>query len=249
MTHTLDELLDAMASRDPDVRDGWAYQELSEGITGGRFAAEHDQIRTRMTRALSDGEIQARAFAPLVLAWLVVAGDRDASAYETFANWYATESDTRGYDSERGWLHAVAHGADYLGEAAKAGIAAPEQVLDLAATRMVADGPIWAQQEDARLGVAMLVALARIEPAHADCWFATIERALDSFEAASTLPPPPWLRNVSMTLSGVYLALAEQPMDGDDEVAVDPDVSAIVRANCATVLARMQPWMVQPRRD
>lgn len=247
MTHTLDELLDGMASRDPDVRDGWAYQELCDGILGGRFAAEHETIRARMVDTLADGEIQARAFAPLGLAWLVGAGDRDEAAFEVFANWYAAESDTRGYDPERGWLHAVAHGADYLGEATKAGIVAPDRTLELAAQRMIAEGPIWAQQEDARLGVAILAALARVEPDSCSDWFATIGRALDSFEAASTVPPPAWPRNVSMTLSGLYLALAEQPMDGVDETSIEESVALAVRSGCAEVISRLQPWMVRPR--
>lgn len=247
MTHTLDELLAGMADRDPDVRDGWAYSELSAGLLEGRFADDHDRIRTRMLEHLRDGEIQARAFAPLVFTWLVLAGDRNRADFDMVANWYVTEADTRGYDPERGWLHAVAHGADYLGEATKAGIAQPAEVLEVAAARMIADGPIWAHQEDARLGVAIMLALSRVDAADATDWMAPIEHALDAFEAAPTLPPPAWLRNVSMTLADLYLALSEQPMDGSDPVSVDPQVAEAVRARAVAIFSRPQEWFVQPR--
>ncbi|MBC9958070.1 DUF2785 domain-containing protein [Yimella sp. cx-51] len=47
--------------------------------------------------------------------------------------------DTRGYDDELGWLHAVAHGADFLGSSAKVGAATPSEVLQPIAYRLVHD--------------------------------------------------------------------------------------------------------------
>lgn len=44
MTHDLDVLLTAMTSPDPYVRDGWAYEELAQGIADGRFSEENSEI-------------------------------------------------------------------------------------------------------------------------------------------------------------------------------------------------------------
>ncbi len=256
--HTLDELLDGMASPDPQVRDGWAYAQLAEGIASGRFAGERALIRERMVAQLTSDRIEARAFAPLVLSWLVrsaslpEAGDRaayeagDRAAYEAFARWYAVETDTRGFDPQLGWLHAVAHGADYLSAAVKSGVASPGEALALASGRLVVDGPIWGHGEDARLAAAMVAALARVQPDEpaATGWLAVVHGAMDEVEPLPP-PPPPWLRNVSMTIALLYAALAEMPCDGDDVVAVP--CAAAVRAGLVGVLSRMQPWVIQPR--
>lgn len=264
--HTLDELLDGMASPDPQVRDGWAYAQLAEGIASGRFAGERALIRERMVAQLTSDRIEARAFAPLVLSWLVrsaslpeagdraayEAGDRaayeagDRAAYEAFARWYAVETDTRGFDPQLGWLHAVAHGADYLAAAVKAGIAEPGEALGLAARRLVVRARIWEAGEDARLAAAMVAALARVQPDEpaGTRWLAVVHGAMDEVEPLPP-PPPPWLRNVSMTIALLYAALAEMPCDGDDVVAVP--CAAAVRAGLVGVLSRMQPWVIQPR--
>lgn len=88
-----------------------------------------------LPHSTASAEVQARTFAPLMLTWVVDAGDREA--FEAVARWYPAESDTRGYDDDFGWLHAVAHGADYLGECARTGIATGREVLDLLAARLI----------------------------------------------------------------------------------------------------------------
>lgn len=182
MAHDLQRLVDGLASADPSVRDGWAYLELAEGIGSGRFAQDCPRIRAAAIAHLGSTAVQARTFAPLMLAWLVDAGDRDREAFEAVARWYPAESDTRGYDDRLGWLHAVAHGADYLGECARTGIATGREVLDLLAARLIGPGPAWRDQEDARVAHAAVAAMARCAEEDAAAWLGPVTAALDDFE-------------------------------------------------------------------
>lgn len=91
VVHDLRQLLDGLASSDPAVRDGWAYAELAEGIESGRFDGQWPTIRAAARDHLTSDAVQARTFAPLILAWLVDAGDRDRDAFTAVAAWYPAE--------------------------------------------------------------------------------------------------------------------------------------------------------------
>lgn len=250
MSHDLSVLLDGLASPDPAVRDGWAYAELAEGTESGRFAEEWPRIRAAALAHLESADVQARTFAPLMLTWLVAAGDRDRGAFDAVARWYPAESDTRGFDDELGWLHAVAHGADYLGECARAGIATGPQVLDLLAARLLGPGTAWRDQEDARVDHAAVIALGRCSEADATAWLDPVITALDTFETAAdgeqeTGRPPSWLHNLYATCASLYVALSEQPRDGEEDARVDhadATCAALVR-----ILSRMTPWLLRSR--
>lgn len=239
MTHSLRVLLDAMTSPDPTIRDGWAYEELAEGITSGQFASSVDLIRRTALVHLRAEQVQARTFAPLILTWLVAAGDRDRDAFESVSAWYLAETDTRGYDEQLGWLHAVAHGADYLGECARAGIASGSEVLPLLARRVIAPGGVWRDQEDARIAHAAVLALATCDAAQATGWLMLISEALDQFEnSAATGRPPAWLHNVYATCATLYVTLVERA--GDDSSSPAGDVPAAL----AGVMSTMTPWLL-----
>ena len=248
MTHPLDALLAGMASPDPAVRDGWAYQELAEGIESGRLAAHHHTIRSTALANLRSTEVQARTFAPLILAWLLEAGDRDRNAFDAVARWYPQEQDTRGYDSELGWLHAVAHGADYLGAAARVGLAQPADVLDVLAARLLAPGEAWVDQEPARAAHAALEALRRCSADPSVCraetsWLDTIDQALTAWEASAPEGRPPmWLGNVYATVTTLHVAIAcNDHVDHTDHAGLS--VVTAVQAKLAAVAQRMTPWL------
>jgi hypothetical protein len=234
------------------VRDGWAYAELAEGIRSGRFAADRTVIRESALRSLRSDEIQARTFAPLVLHWLVLAGDRDRTAFDEVADWYVSEADTRGYDDDLGWLHAVAHGADYLAAAAGAGIAGGDEVLELLARRTALPGPVWRDQEDARVAAAVLQALcAAHESGHdgVQAFAAPLHEALAAFEAAvadgsATGRPPAWLANVYSTSATLYVAAAEDPLPGEGLDA--SPWREHLRAALVALLSGMTPWLLAP---
>ena len=246
--HDLGQLLDGLASADPEVRDGWAYRELREAIESGRFDQDRQRIRQAALDHLDSVQVQARTFAPLVLTWLIDAGDRDRAAFETVARWYPAELDTRGYDEQLGWLHAVAHGADYLSRCVKANVASGPEVLELLAARLVGPGPAWRDQEDARVARAAVIALTSCTRQQAAGWLGPVNAAMDDFEQSEpTGRPPAWINNTYATCTSLYVALSEQPRDGNKNVHVDG--ADIVRDALARTISRITPWLLTPRID
>ncbi|MFD0527053.1 DUF2785 domain-containing protein [Kitasatospora arboriphila] len=152
-----------LRSPDPAVRDEQAYVLLHRWIP--RLpAAERHRLGDEMADRFTDPEIQARTFAPLVLARLVRLGDHDPAWQRAFDTWYRTEPDLRGHDPELGWLHAVAHGADLLGALGRSPHTEPADLLDLACARLLAPTEhLFDAMEDDRLGLAIALTLTRPE--------------------------------------------------------------------------------------
>ncbi|MGL4832566.1 MAG: DUF2785 domain-containing protein [Propionibacteriaceae bacterium] len=245
--HTWRELLDAMTSRDPRVRDGWAYSELAEGITSGRWNEELTDIRAVAISHFDHEEVQARTFAPLILCWLIDAGDRDRSIFDACARWYLAENDTRGYDLERGWLHAVAHGADCLGVCVHAGIATPIEVLNILALRLTRESSVWANQEESRIAVAILRVLQTDPDVDLDVFFSPLEAALAQTEqqcesADSTFMPPRWLANLQATAHILYVCAQEPVLLAGERFEV-PQKDEL-RARSLGLTRRLLDWLI-----
>lgn len=246
MTHELDVLMTAMTSADPTARDGWAYEELGQGIADGRFADEQDEILTLTTSRLDDPAPWARSFAPLVMTWLADAGTFTRESFATFAAWYPTESDTRGFDPEVGWIHAVAHGADYLGLLAERRLVPPAELLALLAARVLGPGMAWTHQEDARITRSALSALVTCtDLAEATDWLNTITARLDAFETESAAggsspAPPAWIHNTTMTCTKLHLALH---LESNAE-QISSEVREAVMSRLRQIILRIEPYIV-----
>lgn len=245
VSHDLEVLMDAMTSADPTTRDGWAYEELGQGITDGRFADEQSEILTVATSRLDDPAPWARSFSPLVMTWLAEAGTFTRESFAAFAAWYPTERDTRGFDPEVGWIHAVAHGADYLGLLVERRLVPSTEVLALLAARMLGPGGAWIHQEDARITRSALSALATCTSvADSTDWLNTVTAGLDAFETgsaadSSSIAPQPWVHNTTMTCAKLHLALqleinAEQ---------IDPEVQEAVISQLRQIVLRVEPYI------
>ena len=245
VTHELDVLMAAMTSADPRVRDGWAYEELEEGIDDGRFADEQDEILALATSRFDDPAPWARSFTPLVMTWLADAGTFTRESFAAFAAWYPTERDTRGFEPEVGWIHAVAHGADYLGLLAERRLVPPAKVLALLAARTLGPGTAWTHQEDARITRSVLSALATCASfAEAPDWLSTITARLDAFETESAVggsppAPPAWIHNTTMTCTKLHLALQ---LEGNAE-RISPEVRDAVISRLRQIILRIEPYI------
>lgn len=210
MTHDLSTLLDGLASPDPAIRDGWAAAELYSGITDGRFAGDHEQILEVCTARLRDSAPWARSFAVLALGWLAANGTFDRASWDVFRTWYTSEADTRGHDQQYGWIHAVAHGADYLAQVVEYGWVSADDALQVVSARMLGPGEVWLAHEDARLARAAAFALARCDetPEEATLW---LQPVLDELQAAPSMQvTPPWVHNVSQTCALLHLTLSTE---------------------------------------
>jgi hypothetical protein len=200
----LDELIADLRSPDPVVRDDLAYLTAKRWIPALE-PSERLYLGDRVAAHFASPAIQARSFAPLVLALVVERGEWKQEWWSAFATWYPAETDLRGYDPELGWLHAPAHGADLLAALSRHPQLDPSPLADLAVSRLLADTDhVFDAQEDDRLAFALAQILS-----HPDLTTAQSVRWLDPIAAAFRTgepgPVPAWASNTMRTLRMLYI--------------------------------------------
>ena len=246
--HVLDELVaelsEMLRSPKPEVRDSLAYTTLAAWIMRGNLPRDRQTaLGDQMAERFTDPAVQARTFAPLILACLA---DRDLVEDEwvvAFEGWYPTEADLRGYDGSLGWLHAVAHGADLLGELGMTSTVDPERMLRLATARLTAPTDyVWRDQEDDRLGYAIAQTMTRddLGPAEATGWLDPIEALL---EKPPEVPIPPRVSNALRTLRSLYVLLGTGVRVRGQDLPLVPMHAPLVKGRLVEVLHHRTPWM------
>ncbi|CAN7259913.1 DUF2785 domain-containing protein [Terrabacter sp. LjRoot27] len=242
----LRSLADDLASPDPAVRDDGAYAALARRVREGDLGADDRAwLASEMLVRLAHERVEARAFAPLVLASLVSAGDFEPGWVEAVTRWYVTEQDLRGHDPALGWVHAVAHGADFFGECGAAGVGDAAALLEALGRRLVAPTTfVWRDQEDDRLACALALVLTRddVDEATSVGW---LDHVRAMFAAGSPGPVPAEVSNTMRTLRSLHVALGEQVLRGGQPVAVPHE--DLVRREVAGLLAEVTPWFWRPR--
>jgi len=121
------ELLDCLASPDPELRDELAFDALSRWLRGRLIApATLQAMRTTLVPQLRTGAADAagfrQPFAALALAEVarvdrlqpVLSAAARAELVDAATGYVAGVRDYRGFDARDGWRHGVAHGADLL---------------------------------------------------------------------------------------------------------------------------------------
>jgi len=169
------ELIEMLASADPEMRDGIAYSTLAAWIYQQKrldAAALGPMIRT-LTGNLRAGvgsvgsdAVFRRSFSALTLS-VVVARDNaepflPEPAFRELLDgalaYLAAEQDVRGYDESKGWIHTAAHTADLLKFLARSRYLKPadaDRVLD-GIVRKLSRSPVLTHGEDERLARAAL---------------------------------------------------------------------------------------------
>ncbi|HET9898803.1 MAG TPA: DUF2785 domain-containing protein [Streptosporangiaceae bacterium] len=210
------ELVEALGSPDPVLRDEQACPVLGTWVLGGQLDAELTGIGQRVTALLADPRIQARTFGALILAAVIrrdtKAGCLDAATVlawrDRFADWWLAETDLRGWDEELGWLHAAAHGADVvggLGQSPRLHAGDLAKLLQLASSRLLAPtSQVFAHQEDDRIALAVATVLARPELS-ADAATRWLDPIREYFDAAVPGPVPAPAANTMRTLRSLYV--------------------------------------------
>ena len=175
------ELLDYLRSPDPELRDKFGYQLLAHWIVAGQF--ENTALEQFLGRWLNDlqtglGEqdtdtVITRSFAALMLSILVYRDIQEAwlseasyqRLFDTVLDYFQKETDLRGYDTEKGWLHATAHTADilkFLARNPKTQHEGLKQILSTIHAKMTRPQPtIFAYGEDERMAFVVLDVLKR----------------------------------------------------------------------------------------
>jgi hypothetical protein len=229
------ELTTMLGSTDPVERDQIAYPILatwiSEGVYDDLLAGLGDGMAAGLTHGLGEEETDSvfrRSFSVLVLAECI---ERDNSESrlpaskilewgDRVSGWLVRERDVRGFVPERGWAHAVAHGADairVLADSPHFGLNELTVLLDVVADRVVLETPApLSSGEPDRLARATMAVLRRrlvplriIEP-----WLARITAAathaavpeVDPYRASGN--PEAFLRALH-----IQVALAPEPID------------------------------------
>jgi hypothetical protein len=151
------ELLDYLASPDPQLRDQFGYEILAtwmarDVLSPAAMRAVGEALLPRLQIGLGERDTDSvftRSFAVLLLAEVVnnhhrhpFLDTRTLDAYLAAGlDYLARERDVRGYVPDHGWAHATAHTADLLLElAAEPYLAAPElaRILDAIADTVTA---------------------------------------------------------------------------------------------------------------
>ncbi len=114
-----------LASPDPALRDGIAYEALTHMLRGRQLSAPTQTALMADLVARLDapaGQGFEQPFAALALSEVARADRVEAFLTEDelikllvdAQHWFINVSDYRGYDAAEGWRHGVAHGADLL---------------------------------------------------------------------------------------------------------------------------------------
>lgn len=184
-------LVDCLASPDPTLRDGIAYEGLQRWMRAKVFAPETLRaLRTRLFARLDapDPDGVARPFAALVLSELArtdridpwMRADEREAMVERAAIHLESVDDYRGYETGIGWRHGVAHGADWAMQLAL-NPASTRAQLDrlrqaIAAQAVPAAGHAYVFGESERLARPLLFIAKRDLHDEADwsAWFAAL---------------------------------------------------------------------------
>jgi hypothetical protein len=172
------ELTTMLGSTRPEVRDGTAYPALATWIDNGVYDDLLLGLGDGMVTGLSVGlgesgtdTVFRRSFSALIVAECLerdndqhlLPGGKVMEWGDRLATWFLAEQDTRGFVPEKGWAHAVAHGADALGALGESPhLAGPELavLLDVLAERLLQqppDSPLASGEPDRMVHAAMRI--------------------------------------------------------------------------------------------
>jgi hypothetical protein len=170
-------LLDCLASPDPQLRDGiafeaWAFWLRGDALDVGTRRLALARLQAAIDPARHDDAGFVQPFSALVLsevartdrkqAWLTP--DERGALVEAAARYVESVRDYRGFATGEGWRHGVAHGADLLMQLAlnpaldKAQL---DRLLAAVATQVAPAGQAYVFGESERLARPVLWAAAR----------------------------------------------------------------------------------------
>jgi hypothetical protein len=229
------ELTTMLGSADPVERDEIAYPILATWIGGGVYdellAGFGDGMAAGLTQGLGESgtdSVFRRSFSALALAECIGRDNSESRLPaiklmewgDRITGWLVRERDVRGFVPEKGWAHAVAHGADAIARLAGSdhlGLTELTVLLDVVADRVLLETPMpLTSGEPDRLALATMAILRRrlvpmriLEP-----WLARITAAAADRGAAGVDPyrrtanPESFLRALHL-----QVALAREPVD------------------------------------
>jgi hypothetical protein len=229
-------LLDCLASPDPELRDGIAFEAWQTWLRADQLdeatrRAALARLQPAIDPARADAQGFAQPFSALVLGelarsdrkqpWLTPA--QRAALVEASARYVESVRDYRGFVAGEGWRHGVAHGADLLMQLAlNPALDRPQldRILAAVASQVAPKGQAYVFGEPERLARPVLYAASRdlIDEDDWSGWFSRLCEAPDGgwdgmFVDGKALPRRHDLRYF-------LLSLHEQALEQYDEPGV-----------------------------
>jgi hypothetical protein len=263
------ELEHMLTFADARQRDEIAFDILGEWLQAGRcdhdLAGLGDRMAAQLLRGIGEvgtDSIFGRSFAALVLG-LVVERDNAVGRLTPadvgrwlggFTMWWELEGDLRGaVDAERGWAHAIAHGADAIAALARSRLIGTEQARALLGSVVIrlrtTDGWVLLAGEDDRLAYATMALLHRGDLTVADLAYVleplrTLGRQrlrtdLDP-EACAWINTLNWLRALYLQLTLGVMPMPWYALDGYFERPIPQ--RAQVLATVESALREYSSW-------
>lgn len=210
----LEELIENLSSPVSSSREG-ALENLAIKVQEGCSDLEVKLIKSKSLKLLEHTDIQARSFAVLALEALVRFEQLDdQEMHLKVMNWYLNEADLRGYSVEVGWIHSVAHGADYLATCLAQSFLDASTVISVLIERIVTSEIGWTHMEDARLARVLCLAFQRVPKLFTD-FVRNIESHVDLLGSTEKFGIQHNLRSVLLSL---YLALQSKEFLPKDQL-------------------------------
>ncbi|MEP6632876.1 MAG: DUF2785 domain-containing protein [Luteimonas sp.] len=228
-TALANKLLDCLADPDPALRDGIAYEALTQWMRAGDFDAEalrglRDKLQALLAGDDADGF--RKPFAALVLSE-VARTDRvapwmtpveRATMVDQAASFVESVRDYRGFDDKEGWRHGIAHGSDWLMQLSLNPAlerAQTDRILAAVAAQAVPESHAYVFGEPGRLARPLLFIAKRglYSDAEWQTWFAALPPKLG--DAAKAYNDTAWLarrHDLMAFLMSLYLE-ADQSED------------------------------------
>ena len=172
------ELIEMLASPDPDLRDNLGYTILStwirdpQKLSAAQLQTVTTSCRANLRRGLGESgtdSVFRRSFSALCLA-SIAERELDAESFRGLLTdaiaYLKDERDVRGYDATKGWIHSTAHTADLLKAlASHAQFTKDDQraVLAAIAGKLSSVREVYTQGEQNRLAKAVVAIMMRAD--------------------------------------------------------------------------------------
>lgn len=205
----IEDLTDNLGSPDPELRDDLVYGISAVWIYREALLSD-DQLRSLIRKcennlAVGIGEqgtdtILLRSFSALELS-LIAAFDNKkpflsradfADLLNSALNYFEAERDLRGYDVQKGWMHATAHTADllkFLCRSSRLKATDQPKILEAITGKLQQDGHTFIFGENERMAAAILSLVRRsdFDQAAFQSWLNDLAIESDSLWSAQKL--------------------------------------------------------------
>ena len=178
-----ENMLSNIGALDPELRDKLIYSTFHYWIIEKNFFTK-EQLREILITSLDDNHlflkignkgddsVLTRAFSVLLIPLLLIRHKHDPFLNEEDKKmvidkvlaYFEQEKDYRGFIENKGWAHAVAHGADALDEIAKSEFVSYNELsemLGLIKNKVSIEDYVYVNEEDERLVTAVISLISR----------------------------------------------------------------------------------------